>query len=175
MFTSKRLIFRSWNDSDRVEFREMNADPEVLEFLHPPLTPEQSDGFVDIIEDELHRKGWGLWAVEAIDGGNFVGFIGFHEALFKASFTPCVEIGWRLKKEAWGRGYATEGALRCLKLGFDDLGFNEVFSFTTESNIRSVKVMEKIGMKYSGKFDHPKVPEGDPLRPHLLYRISNGE
>lgn len=173
-FSSDRLLFRSWNDSDRVVFREMNSDPDVLEFLHPPLSASQSDSFVDVIEDELQRMGWGLWAVETIEEGKFIGFIGFHQAQFEAPFTPCVEIGWRLKKEAWGRGYATEGARRCLKTGFDELNFQEVFSFTTASNVRSLKVMEKIGMKYSGSFDHPNVPEGDPLRPHLLYRITVG-
>lgn len=174
-FKSERLLFRSWTDADRMEFREMNTDSEVLEFLHPPLTAEQSDSFVNIIEDELRSKGWGLWAVETIEDRNFIGFIGFHHAQFEAPFTPCVEIGWRLKKVVWGKGYATEGARRCLIKGFDDLDFREVYSFTAELNIRSLKVMEKIGMKYEGIFDHPNVPEGDPLRRHLLYRISVGD
>ena len=169
-FLSERLIFRSWTRSDKVDFRAMNTDPEILRYLHSALTADQSDGFVKTIEAELEEKGWGLWAVELRNGGGFIGFIGFHQAVFDAPFTPCVEIGWRLKSEAWGRGYATEGAQRCLEHGFGEFGLKEVYSFTSRENLPSRRVMEKIGLKYIGDFDHPNVPKNDPLRPHLLYR-----
>jgi ribosomal-protein-alanine N-acetyltransferase len=148
----------------------MNTDPEILKYLHPALTADQSDGFVKTIEAELEEKGWGLWAVELRSSGGFIGFIGFHQAVFDAPFTPCVEIGWRLKSKAWGRGYATEGARCCLEHGFGEFGLKEVYSFTSRENLRSRRVMEKIGLRYIGDFDHPNVPKNDPLRPHLLYR-----
>lgn len=149
----------------------MNADPEILEFLHPVLSAEESDRFADEIEIELIEKGWGLWAVALRDRGTFLGFVGFHQAVFESAFSPCIEIGWRLKRDSWGLGYATEAGSRCLEYGFGELGFDKVYSFTSRENLRSRRVMEKIGLAYVGEFDHPNVPELDLLRPHVLYMM----
>lgn len=101
----------------------------------------------------------------------FIGFIGFHTATFESDFTPCIEIGWRLKKEAWGKGYATEGAKACLEYGFEELGFDEIYSFTADINEPSKQVMRKIGLKFLTEFDHPKVDPDSTLREHVLYYV----
>lgn len=170
-FTTDRLIFREWEERDKVAFRLMNQDPRVMEFFPSILTDEESDLFCKRIIEEFQNEGYGLYAVENKHNNEFIGFIGFHKATFDAPFTPCVEIGWRLKYEAWGNGYATEGAKACLKHGFEELGFDKVYSFTAKVNQRSENVMKKIGMKKVGEFLHPKLPKESVLAEHVLYRI----
>lgn len=145
-----------------------------MEHFPAPLTRGESDGLVDHIEASFAEQGWGLWAAEVPGAADFIGFIGLAIPGFDASFTPCVEIGWRLAKEQWGQGYAPEGARAALGFAFDDLGLDEVLSFTYVGNDNSRRVMEKIGMTHdeADDFDHPRVPVGHRIRRHVLYRIS---
>ena len=169
-----RVLLRQWRQSDREPFAALNADPVVMEHFPTALDREQSDDFVDRMHAHLEEHGWGLWAVEVIETGAFVGFVG----LWPAGFDPfrteeTIEIGWRLAREAWGRGYASEAAREVLRHAFDALGLGQVVSFTAATNTRSRAVMERIGMTrdLSSDFEHPRLPEGHPLRPHVVYRI----
>lgn len=169
---TKRLLLRLWRASDREPFAKLNADPQVNEFLPAPLSRAESDAMVDRIEARFEAQGFGLWAVEVVGGAPCVGFVGLGIPQFEAHFTPCVEIGWRLAAAAWGRGYATEGAQAALRFGFDTLGLPEIIAITVPANIRSRRVMEKIGMArdLAGDFDHPRLPAGHRLQRHVLYR-----
>jgi len=168
-----RLVLRQWVQEDLEPFAKLNADPLVREFFPNILTREQSDRYVEEIADEIEQLGYGVWAVSAPGVADFIGFIGLSPVDFNAHFTPAVEIGWRLAREFWGKGYATEGANAVLQYGFETLGLDEIVSFTAEGNLRSRKVMEKIGMHRTPEddFDHPNVAVGHKLRRHVLYRI----
>jgi RimJ/RimL family protein N-acetyltransferase len=170
---TSRLLLRRWRCEDREPFAALNADPVVMEHFPAPLSREQSDDLVDRIESGLEGRGWGLWAVEVPGETGFAGFVGLNPATFDAPFTPAVEVGWRLAREHWGRGYATEGAGAALAFGFDTLALDEIVSFTAHGNSRSRRVMERLGMRRdpADDFDNPNVPPGNPLRPHVLYRI----
>ena len=172
--TTERLILRPWRDSDREPFRRMNSDPAVMEFMPKLLAAEESDILADRIQKGLAERGFGLFAAELRETGCFIGFIGLSVPAFKAHFTPCVEIGWRLARSFWGSGYATEGARALLPLAFMSLDLSEVVSFTTALNVRSRRVMERLGMVRNTKddFDHPLLSADDPLRPHVLYRLA---
>lgn len=167
-----RLKLRDWMESDLESFRRLNADVEVMRYFPSVLSSEGTDVFYEAILSEFQECGYGFYAVEVKESNEFIGFIGFHRATFPADFTPCIEIGWRLKKEAWGKGYATEGARACLKYGFSDLGFQDVYSFTAEVNQPSQNVMIKIGMSFVKRFNHPRVMDQSPLKPHVLYQIN---
>lgn len=168
-----RLILRRWRDSDREPFARLNADPRVMEFFPKPLSTEESNAGVDRVEAHFEKHGFGLYAAERIEDGAFIGFIGLAIPGFTAPFTPCVEIAWRLAAEYWGQGYATEGARAAVWHAFEELGLKELVSFTVPANVRSRRVMEKLGMTRSAAedFDHPDIPEGHPLRRHVLYRL----
>lgn len=170
---TERLLLRRWRREDREPFAAMNADPRVMEFFPALLSRAESDARVDRIEAHFKQHGFGLWAVEIAGGAPFAGFIGLSIPSFEAHFTPCVEAGWRLAAEHWGRGYALEGARAALAFGFDSLELEQIVSYTATSNLRSRRVMEKIGMNHDpdGDFDHPLLPEGHPLRRHVFYRI----
>jgi RimJ/RimL family protein N-acetyltransferase len=127
------------------------------------------------IEKHFEDRGFGLWAVELPGRATFIGFIGLAVPSFDASFTPCVEIGWRLARPWWEQGLATEGARAALAYGFERLGLPEIVSFTVPANVRSRRVMEKLGMKYSEDFEHPRIEAGDPRRRHVLYRLARAE
>jgi RimJ/RimL family protein N-acetyltransferase len=169
-----RLNLRRWLPADREPFALLNADLRVNEFLPAPLSRQESDERVDRIEAHFVAHGFGLWAVEIPGVTSFAGFIGLAIPGFKSHFTPCVEVGWRLAAEHWGYGYATEGARAALMFGFETLALKEVVSYTVPGNIRSRRVMEKIGMTRDSAedFDHPLLPKGHPLRRHVLYRIA---
>ena len=172
-----RLTLRGWRASDAEPFAAMNADPAVAEHLVEPLTREQSDALHARIEQGWRDHGYGLWAVARTDDGAFVGFTGLACAAFDASFTPAVEVGWRLAREHWGHGYATEAGTASLAFAFDRLDLAEVVSFTTTANARSRAVMERLGMRRdpTGDFEHPNVPVGHRARPHVLYRVTAEE
>lgn len=170
-FETQRLVFRDWKEQDLNEFRIMNKDSRVMKYFAKTLTEEETDGFYNRIQEEFKNYGYGLYAVETKHNKEFIGFIGFHWANFVSQFTPCIEIGWRLKYDAWGNGYATEGAKACLKYGLEILKFNKVYSFTSKINLPSENVMKKIGMVKVMEFEHPNIMEGSPLRQHLLYSI----
>ncbi len=140
---TSRLMLRDWTEADLEPFRRLNADEEVMRYFPAILSSEETNAFYEAIQAEFKECGWGLYAVEVKDSHEFIGFVGFHRATFQADFTPCIEIGWRLKKEAWGKGYATEGAAACLEYGFSEWGLHEVYSFTAEVNKPSQKVMIK--------------------------------
>jgi RimJ/RimL family protein N-acetyltransferase len=170
---TERLLLRQWQDSDREPFSQMNADPRVMEFFPNTLTRAQSDALVDQIHAHVGRFGFGQCAVELRRDHSFIGFVGLAVPEFSAHFTPCVEIGWRLSADHWGRGLATEGARAILGYGFEVLQLKEIVSFTVPANVRSRLVMEKLGMTRTpaDDFDHPKLPEQHPLRRHVLYRL----
>ena len=169
---TKRLILRPWKPEDLEPFAALNADKRVMEFFPSMLSREESDALAMRIQKEMEEKEYGLWAVEVKEGAPFIGFVGLHEVAFEAPFTPCIEVGWRLAFEHWGKGYAFEAASQVLEYAFNVLGLDEVVSFTTVDNARSCKLMERLGMTRNPaeNFDHPRIPEGDPLRLHVLYR-----
>ncbi|MFD0020745.1 GNAT family N-acetyltransferase [Streptomyces sp. NPDC058382] len=169
-----RLVLRRWQDSDLEPWAVMNADPEVREHLGDLLTREQSDASVARFEAEFDERGYGWWAVQSQASGEFIGFAGLDPVDDDMPFTG-VEVGWRLARSAWGRGYATEAAMACLAFGFETLELPEILAVTTATNIRSQAVMRRIGMTRdaAGDFDDPTAPEG-PLRPNVLFRIARG-
>lgn len=171
--TTRRLRLRRWREEDLQPFSEMNADPEVMEFFPAPLTRDESDDLASRIETSFDTRGYGLWAVEVTETGRFIGFTGLLLATFDAHFTPAVEIGWRLARDQWGLGYATEAARAAAQDGFERLELSEIVSFTTKGNARSRSVMERIGMArdQGDDFEHPNMAEGHPLRRHVLYRL----
>ncbi|MBX7067426.1 MAG: GNAT family N-acetyltransferase [Parachlamydiales bacterium] len=175
MIKTQRLNLRQWQKEDLEPFAKLNADPRVMEYFPGLKTREESDAFVRIFSDHIQKHRWGLWAASLLETDEFIGFIGLQPVPFEAPFTPAVEIGWRLAFEYWGKGYATEGALATLQYGFKTLKLPEIVSFTVVGNWRSRAVMERIGMHHDPKddFDHPKLPEGHPLRRHVLYRKEN--
>jgi RimJ/RimL family protein N-acetyltransferase len=170
---TERLVLRRPCEADREPFVRMNADPRVMEFFPATLSHEESDALMERIEAHLQQHGFSWCAAELRDTGEFIGFIGLSVPRFEAAFTPCVEIGWRLAAEYWGRGLATEGARAVLEYAFADLGLKEIVSFTTVGNARSRRVMEKLGMTHDAAedFDHPSLPEGHAQRRHVLYRL----
>ncbi len=172
-----RLLLRRWLPTDRTPFAALNADPQVMEHFPAVLSREESDALAARIEAHFDRHGFGLWALEIPSVASFAGFVGLSVPSFEAHFTPCVEIGWRLAAENWGRGYATEGARTALGFGFQARALREIVSFTVPGNRRSRQVMERIGMAHdpAGDFDHPALPEGHALRRHVLYRIARPE
>jgi RimJ/RimL family protein N-acetyltransferase len=174
--TTDRLILRPWTDDDLAPFAALNADPRVVEFLPKLMTREESDGLADRIRNHLDRVGFGLWAVEVKGVAPFIGFVGLWPTVIDVPFAPCMEAAWRLSADHWGKGYASEAAREALRYGFEGLGLSEIVAFTVPRNLRSRGVMEKIGMTHdeAGDFEHPSLPEGHPLRPHVLYRARNG-
>lgn len=173
---TNRLYLRRWTSGDREPFARLNADPIVMEHFPSPLTRAESDTAVESIERHFDQHGFGLFAVEIPGVAPFAGFVGLKVPAFDAHFTPCVEIGWRIAAEHWGRGYVTEAARAVLASAFDEHGLSEVVSFTVPANVRSWRVMERIGMRRdpAGDFEHPLLPAGHPLRRHVLYRIAAG-
>lgn len=172
-FETERLRMRQWRESDLAPFFALACDPQVMEFLLPLATRADSDAMVERIKTRIAENGWGLWAVEEKASGEFIGFTGLNVPAVALPFSPCVEIGWRFARRAWGKGFASEAARGALQVGFGQLGLEEIVAFTAAGNLRSAAVMERIGMKEdaAGVFDHPLVPEGHPLRRHRLYRL----
>jgi RimJ/RimL family protein N-acetyltransferase len=164
---TERLVLRRWTERDRPSFHALNSDPEVMATIGPVMSRAESDAFMNRIEQRFEHHGFGLWCVD-LDGES-IGFTGFAIPWFRDG----IEVGWRLRHEHWGRGYAPEAARACLEFGFTTLGLDEILSFTARTNTKSQRVMQKLGMTRdeSADFDHPSVPEGNPLRPHVLYRL----
>ena len=172
MIATPRLLLRPWKPADLEPFCTLNADAEVMRHFPSTLTPDQTGNSLRRAEAHFDQYGWGLFAVEY--ESLFIGYIGLIHVPFEAHFTPAVEIGWRLAKQYWNLGLATEGALACLDFGFGQLRLPEIVACTTASNLASRRVMEKIGMCHdeSGDFEHPRLAPGHPLRRHFLYRKS---
>jgi RimJ/RimL family protein N-acetyltransferase len=177
MLSSARLQLRPWRDEDLPAFAALNADPEVMEYMPKCLAREESDALTARIREGLTRYGFGLWAVEVIGVSAFIGFTGLSVPSYETHFTPCVEIGWRLARKYWGFGYATEAARLAMDYGFRSVGLEEIVSFTFVGNVRSRRVMEKLGMARSPEddFDHPRLEESHPLRRHVLYRLNRAK
>lgn len=171
ILSTPRLRLRRWLPADVPVYARMNRDPAVREFFPSLMTYDESAVSVRVIERHFDEYGYGLYAVEVGLTGEFIGFTGFSHPGFDAWFTPCVEMGWRLCKEAWGQGYATEAARAALAYGFGTLGLTRVLSFTAVLNTRSERVMQKIGMTRVEEFGHPGIAEGHVLRPHVLYKV----
>lgn len=173
MLRTERLVLRPWTAADRGPFAALNADPEVMRYFMATLTREESDAVAQRVQDAFAEQGFGFWAVEVPGVTPFGGFVGLNRPRFSAHFTPCVEVGWRLGRRFWGRGYATEAARAALAYGFDELALDEIVAFAVEGNARSRAVMERLGMTHdpADDFDHPGVPAGHPLARHVLYRI----
>lgn len=173
LFTSERLGFRNWQDSDLDAFAAMNADADVMEFFPNTLTHESSQKLMQRLSQEFEEKGYTYFAVDTLDAGECIGFIGLVYQTYEAPFTPCVDIGWRLAKSFWGKGYATEGAKRCLKYAFKTLNLEEIYAVATAINLPSIHIMEKIGMEQAGTFIHPKLTDNKRLRDCVYYVINN--
>jgi RimJ/RimL family protein N-acetyltransferase len=174
---TERLILRGWRDEDLDPFAALNAHAEVMRYMPRTLSREESDSLAARIRAELASRGYGLWAVESPGEAPFLGFVGLSVPAFEAPFTPCVEVGWRLAWRFWGKGYASEAARGVLGHAFGELGMRELVSFTTVENAASRRVMERLGMRRDPRedFEHPALPPGHPLRPHVLYRIARAE
>lgn len=170
MIETPRLIIRPWQESDRAPFAAMGADPEVMAHFPALLSPAESDAMVDRIGLMLADQGFGFWAVERRDSGDFIGFCGLNRVNFLCPVAGEVEIGWRLVRAAWGQGFAREAAQICLDWGFAH-GLTRIVSFTVPANVRSWGLMERLGMQRRAEldFDHPRVAEGSPLKRHIVY------
>ncbi|MCB1259244.1 MAG: GNAT family N-acetyltransferase [Acidimicrobiales bacterium] len=174
---TERLLLRRWQPSDAEPFAELNGDPDVMRHMVATMTRQQSDQLIATIERGFEVDGFGLWAVEVratdepVPAGTFVGFVGLARVPFEAGFTPAVEVGWRLSRQAWHRGYATEAARRAIAFGFTEAGLDEIVSFTIPANEASQAVMQRLGMVPDGTFEHPRLMDGHPKRTHVLYRL----
>lgn len=167
-----RLLMRRWRDSDREPFAELNGDPDTLRFFPKTLSRAESDAFVDLIESRFESQGYSLWALEVAATGEFIGFTGLNAMPEGVPGTGGVEIGWRLARTAWHHGYATEAARAARDVAFGGIGLPEIWSMTAVLNEPSMAVMRRIGMEEVARFEHPKVPEGHPVRPHVLYHLN---
>lgn len=175
ILSTKRLILRQWTAADLQPFITMNSDPDVMRYFPAPLAAPETAAMVERIKAHFQQHKFGLFAVEHKTTAAFMGFTGLAVPSFNAFFTPCIEIGWRFKKEFWGQGFATEAAIACLQYGFAEPGLTEIYSFTSVHNLPSEKLMQRIGMKYLSTFDHPKISKEHTLCPHVLYKITNEE
>ncbi|WP_273199556.1 GNAT family N-acetyltransferase [Legionella steelei] len=167
-------MLRAWSDEDIAPFFSMNQDSQVMEFIPNLWTMDMVTSFIERMNTQLAAENYTLWAVEEKNSQQFMGFIGLNRPVWEAHFTPCVEIGWRLAFSFWGRGYATEGAQAVLNYAFDTLKLKEIVAFTVPDNLRSQRVMEKIGMirDIQGDFLHPKIDPVNSLAKHYLFRIN---
>jgi len=170
---TKRIKLRQWQERDFPVFARLNADSHVMEYFPEPLSQEQSDKLARRCESLIRKRGWGFWALELKSTQEFIGFLGLHKPQANLPFSPCVEIGWRLLKDHWGNGYATEASQEALRFAFDELGLDEVVSYTTVANTRSRAVMERLGFHDAEQnFEHPDLPKGHSLSEHVLYKMS---
>ena len=169
VLTTERLGLRLWKQEDILPFAAMNADAEVMRYFPSTLTYEDTVAMVQRIQLHFEKHGFGLFALEELSTQQFIGFTGFMIPSFTSFFTPCIEIGWRLQRSSWNKGYATEASKACLEYGFETLSFKKIFSFTSSLNKRSEKVMQRIGMIKYGEFDHPNIELTNPLCHHVIY------
>ncbi|WP_326824758.1 GNAT family N-acetyltransferase [Streptosporangium sp. NBC_01756] len=166
---TERLIMRRWQESDRASFAELNADPETMRFFPNTLDRAASDAMIEMIETRFDRQGFGFWALEVAATGMFIGFTGLNPLPDGVPGAGGMEVGWRLAKHAWHHGYATEAARAALSVAFDDMGLPEIWSMTAVLNEPSQAVMRRLGLTETNRFDHPRIPPGDPLRPQVAY------
>lgn len=176
-FMTERLRMRRWVAADLDPLVEMSNDERVMEHFPSLMTRAQCELMMSLVNQELEERGFGLWGLERRDTGAFIGYTGLHEVSFDTSFTPAIEVGWRLAYDAWGQGFATEAARRALEIGFQAHALPEIVSFTIPENVRSQAVMRRLGMRRdkAGDFDHPRHLDDDRIRRHILYRLTVGE
>lgn len=175
IFKSNRLGFRNWTEEDLTEFAKINADLEVMEHFPKPLSQEETAEFIDRLKKHYQENGFNYFATEILESGEFIGFIGLAFQNYKSKFTPAVDIGWRLKKSVWGKGFATEGAKKCLEFAFEKLNLAQVISTCTEKNSKSENVMKKIGMEKIGEFKHPKLKDYPEYENCICYSITKNK
>lgn len=174
MLTTSRIILRQWSDADREPFADINADPEVMEHYPRPLTRSESDQVLDRLAAHIDEQGFGLWAAERRSDRQLLGFVGLQRVPFDAHYTPAIELGWRLRRDAWGRGYATEAARACADFAFDNLGIAELFAMARPGNEPSRRVMDRLGMTHDPGDDFRYPPAGQPgSLEYVLYRLPN--
>lgn len=173
IISTERLGLRNWIDADLHPFSVMNKDKDVMQYFPNTLTDDETVALINRIIMHFEKHGFGLFAVDKLDTKKFIGYTGFMAPSFESFFTPCIEIGWRLQKKDWNFGYAAEAAKACLYYGFETLGFEKVYSFTSTLNKQSEKVMQKIGMIKEAEFDHPKISLNNILCRHVLYKIES--
>lgn len=175
LLRSARLILRPWRDEDLDALARLCADPEVMAHFPAPLDRSGSEALLRRLQEHQDEHGFTFWYLQRQADAAFVGFAGLARVGFAAHFTPAVEIGWRLARPYWGQGYAREAAQRALHFAFEELAVDQVVAFTTPGNQRSWGLMERLGMRRDGVFEHPQLPPGHLLRPHLLYRLGRSE
>ena len=168
-----RLLLRQWKQEDFKRFAQINLDSDVMEFYPNVLSELESNVMAKKIQSLISDRGWGFWAIEVLNDYKFIGFVGLHKPQYDLPFNPCVEVGWRLAKKYWGKGYATEAGKASLEFAFEHPKLNEVVSFASVGNRRSRAVMERLNMiDMKSNFDHPEMPDGSPLKEHVLYKIT---
>jgi RimJ/RimL family protein N-acetyltransferase len=172
LFTSARLGFRNWILADIDKLHEINSDEKVMEFFPAMPTKEQTTAFVVRMQEQFATQGFCYFAVDKLETGALIGFIGFSLQTFEAAFTPCIDIGWRISSRDWNQGYATEGANRCLEYAFDVLKIDHVFAIAPKINVKSAHIMTKIGMQKQYEFEHPLLLNVEQLKTCVLYKIN---
>ena len=174
---TQRLLLRPWQDADRQPFADLSADPEVMRFLLPIDGRAATDVWIDRQMAHLAEHGFCFWAVAERDSGAFVGAIGLLHVSYQAHFTPAVEVGWRVARRFWGRGYAPEGATASLRFAFEVRGLEEIVANTAPANANSRRVMQKLNMirDPADDYDHPRMPSGHPLQRQVLYRMRKSD
>jgi RimJ/RimL family protein N-acetyltransferase len=166
-----RLVMRRWQDGDREPFAALNADPHTMRFFPGTLDRAASDAMIDRLEERFEAQGFGLWALELAHTGQFIGFTGLNPMPDDVPGAGGMEVGWRLARTAWHHGYATEAARAALDVAFGSLGMAEIYSMTAVLNEPSQAVMRRLGLTEFERWDHPRIPEGSPLRPSVTYRL----
>lgn len=167
---TERLLLRNWSKSDEEPFSKMNSDPEVMKFFPSILTKDESDGLIQRIKIKQEEFGFCYFAAVEKETNDFLGFIGYMYQDYPFKYTPFIDIGWRLKKEAWGKGYATEGAAASIEHARNQ-GLSEIYSVAVHKNHASFNVMKKIGMKEIDTIDHPKISKESGLNPCKIYHL----
>ncbi|MDI9310075.1 MAG: GNAT family N-acetyltransferase [Limnohabitans sp.] len=171
IFTSDRLGFRNWSWTDIDQMHQINSDEKVMEFFPNIPTKEQTIQFIERMKKQYEEKGFCYFAVDKLEDNEFIGFIGLSEQTYEAVFTPCVDIGWRIKSTQWNKGYASEGAKRCLDFAFNNLSLEKVYAVAPKINVKSEHIMTKIGMKKQYEFAHPLLENNEQLKNCVLYAI----
>lgn len=171
--STERLILREWKDSDLPSLYQMVSDPDVMEFFPSILSEAEAHDFLKAIQDKMNQNGWGMWACELKATQEIIGFVGLNIPKDDFYFNPCVEIGWRLRKEFWHQGLAQEAAREALKFGFTELNLDKIVAFTTVTNLPSQALMKRLNMaKNAQHFNHPRLTEDHPLAEHVLYELT---
>ncbi len=173
LFTSERLGFRNWTEHDTPKMALINSDPKVMEFFPSIPNKEETEQFVERMQHQFAKNGCCYFAVDKLENNEFIGFIGISEQNYEADFTPCFDVGWRLAQKEWGRGYATEGAKKCLDFAFNEIGLKSIKSICPIVNVKSEGVMKKLGMIKQKTFKHPLLKEHKKLESCVLYEITS--